>query len=31
MDLGQYVNDLQRQLLDSAENGTDDTLSLIHI
>jgi hypothetical protein len=25
MDLGQYVNDLQRQLLDSAENGTDDT------
>jgi len=25
MDLGQYVNDLQRQLLESAENGTDDT------
>ena len=25
MDLGQYVNDLQRQLLDSAEHGTDDT------
>ena len=25
MDLGQYVNDLQRQLLDSAETGTDDT------
>ncbi|MDQ0372840.1 histidine kinase [Cellulomonas humilata] len=25
MDLGTYVNDLQRQLLDSAENGTDDT------
>ena len=25
MDLGSYVNDLQRQLLDSAENGTDDT------
>ena len=25
MDLGSYVTDLQRQLLDSAENGTDDT------
>ena len=25
MDLGPYVNDLQRQLLDSAESGTDDT------
>ena len=25
MDLGQYVNDLQRQLLESAENGTEDT------
>lgn len=25
MDLGQYVNDLQRQLLDSAEHGTDET------
>ena len=25
MDLGPYVNDLQRQLLDSAETGTDDT------
>ncbi|MEZ0449284.1 histidine kinase [Cellulomonas sp. ICMP 17802] len=25
MDLGQYVSDLQRQLLDTAENGTADT------
>ena len=25
MELGQYVNDLQRQLLDAAENGTEDT------
>lgn len=25
MELGQYVNDLQRQLVDAAENGTDDT------
>jgi hypothetical protein len=25
MELGQYVSDLQRQLVDAAENGTDDT------
>ncbi|MHA7306010.1 histidine kinase [Arthrobacter sp. TMN-49] len=25
MELGQYVNDLQRQLLDAAEHGTDET------
>ncbi|MEY9776733.1 MULTISPECIES: hypothetical protein [unclassified Arthrobacter] len=25
MELGQYVNDLQRQLVDAAENGTEDT------
>jgi predicted transcriptional regulator len=25
MELGQYVNDLQRQLVDAADNGTDDT------
>jgi predicted transcriptional regulator len=25
MELGQYVTDLQRQLVDAAENGTDDT------
>ncbi|GAA1831449.1 ribbon-helix-helix protein, CopG family [Microlunatus capsulatus] len=25
MELGPYVNDLQRQLVDAAENGTDDT------
>jgi predicted transcriptional regulator len=25
MDLGQHVNDLQRQLVESAENGTDET------
>jgi hypothetical protein len=25
MDLGQYVSELQRQLLDAAENGADDT------
>jgi hypothetical protein len=25
MELGQYVSDLQRQLMDAAENGTDDT------
>ncbi|MBB5843881.1 putative transcriptional regulator [Conyzicola lurida] len=25
MELGQYVNDLQRQLVSTAENGTDDT------
>ena len=25
MDLGQYVNDLQRQLVDAAENGAEDT------
>jgi predicted transcriptional regulator len=25
MELGQYVNDLQRQLVDAAENGSDDT------
>src|SRR3954453_7119917 len=25
MDLGQYVNDLQRQLVDGAENGTEET------
>ena len=25
MDLGQYVNDLQRQLVDAAENGTEET------
>lgn len=25
MDLGQHVSDLQRQLVDAAENGTDDT------
>ena len=25
MDLGQYVTDLQRQLLEAAENGTEDT------
>lgn len=25
MELGRYVSDLQRQLLDAAENGTDDT------
>ena len=25
MELGQYVNDLQRQLVDAAENGSEDT------
>jgi predicted transcriptional regulator len=25
MELGQYVNDLQRQLVDAADNGTEDT------
>jgi predicted transcriptional regulator len=25
MELGQYVNELQRQLVDAADNGTDDT------
>ena len=28
MELGQYVNDLQRQLVDAAENGTEDTRAL---
>jgi hypothetical protein len=28
MELGQYVSDLQRQLVDAAENGTDDTRAI---